>query len=263
MGDVNLEIKLNNIDERLIKVEENGGSGGGGDSYIESVSSDFKVVNKKLSLSDIIKTAITSISNKLNKPESANDGDALVYDSDSNEWLPKQIESENYINDVSNDFNVIDKLLSLKDDIKNKINSIGDISLLGTVDKTDIVSAINSLTVGGVNNGIYTEDEIIIGQWIDNKPIYRKTVIITTNSTNYTVNARTILSPDIDKLISRKGWCLVDNGNVCAMLPCYYGTGAFKDLWMSINTKEIHIYSGSQYTNSTVYAVLDYTKTTD
>lgn len=192
MGDVNLEIKLNNIDERLIKVEENGGSG---DSYIESVSSDFKVVNKKLSLADIIKTAITSISNKLNKPESANDGDALVYDSDSNEWLPKQIESENYINDVSNDFNVIDKLLSLKDDIKNKINSIGDISLLGTVDKTDIVSAINSLTVGGVNNGIYTGDEIIIGQWLG-KPLYRKILTVAGDISVKATTWTTIITDD-------------------------------------------------------------------
>ena len=59
MGDVNLEIKLNNIDERVIKIEESGGSGG--DGYITSVSNDFNVVNKKLSLSNDVTTKLSKI----------------------------------------------------------------------------------------------------------------------------------------------------------------------------------------------------------
>lgn len=57
MGDVNLEIKLSNLDERVIKIEESGG-GSGGDGYITSVSNDFNVVNKKLSLSNDITTKL-------------------------------------------------------------------------------------------------------------------------------------------------------------------------------------------------------------
>ena len=49
MGDVNLEIKLSNLDERVIKIEESGGSGG--DGYITSVSNDFKDI--KINASDI------------------------------------------------------------------------------------------------------------------------------------------------------------------------------------------------------------------
>ena len=60
MGDVNLEIKLNNIDERVIKIEESGG-GSGGDSYITSVSTDFNVVNKKLSLSNDVTTKLSKL----------------------------------------------------------------------------------------------------------------------------------------------------------------------------------------------------------
>ena len=56
MGDVNLEIKLNNLDDRVIKIEESGG--GGGDGYITSVSNDFNVVNKKLSLSTDVTTKL-------------------------------------------------------------------------------------------------------------------------------------------------------------------------------------------------------------
>ena len=59
MGDVNLEIKLNNIDERVIKIEESGGSGG--DGYITSVSNDFNVANKKLSLSNDVTTKLSKL----------------------------------------------------------------------------------------------------------------------------------------------------------------------------------------------------------
>ena len=59
MGDVNLEIKLNNLDERVIKIEESGGSGG--DGYITSVSNDFTVVNKKLSLSNDVTTKLSKL----------------------------------------------------------------------------------------------------------------------------------------------------------------------------------------------------------
>ena len=70
MGDVNLEIKLNNIDERVIKIEENGG-GSGGDGYITSVSNDFNVINKKLSLSNDVTTKLS----KLNSDGTLNSDD--------------------------------------------------------------------------------------------------------------------------------------------------------------------------------------------
>lgn len=60
MGDVNLEIKLSNLDERVIKIEESGG-GSGGDGYITSVSNDFNVVNKKLSLSNDITAKLSKL----------------------------------------------------------------------------------------------------------------------------------------------------------------------------------------------------------
>ena len=79
MGDVNLEIKLNNIDERVIKIEESGGSGG--DGYITSVSNDFNVLNKKLSLSNAVTTKLAKVDNKIDKPTSATEGQVLTYHS--------------------------------------------------------------------------------------------------------------------------------------------------------------------------------------
>ena len=123
MGDVNLEIKLSNLDERVIKIEESGGSGG--DGYITSVSNDFNVVNKKLSLSNDVTTKLSKLNSdgtldfsnvgskpttlsgygitdaytksntysktevdakKIDKPASATDGQVLTYNGTSNEW---------------------------------------------------------------------------------------------------------------------------------------------------------------------------------
>ena len=88
MGDVNLEIKLSNLDERVIKIEESGG-GSGGDGYITSVSNDFTVVNKKLSLSNDVTTKLSNVDNKIDKPVSATDGQVLTYNGTSNEWEAK------------------------------------------------------------------------------------------------------------------------------------------------------------------------------
>ena len=95
MGDVNLEIKLGNLDERVIKIEESGG-GSGGDGYITSVSNDFNVVNKKLSLSNDITTKLSKVdtqdnlsvelAKKIDKPASATNGQVLTYNGTSNEW---------------------------------------------------------------------------------------------------------------------------------------------------------------------------------
>ena len=87
MGDVNLEIKLSNLDERVIKIEESGGSGG--DGYITSVSNDFNVVNKKLSLSNDVTTKLSKVDDKIDKPSSATDGQVLTYNGTSNEWEAK------------------------------------------------------------------------------------------------------------------------------------------------------------------------------
>ena len=95
MGDVNLEIKLNNIDERVIKIEESGG-GSGGDGYITSVSNDFNVVNKKLSLSNDVTTKLSKLNSdgtidsdnvKLNQILGTVSGDTITFTDSTNTYI--------------------------------------------------------------------------------------------------------------------------------------------------------------------------------
>ena len=83
MGDVNLEIKLNNIDERVIKIEESGG-GSGGDGYITSVSNDFNVVNKKLSLSNDVTTKLSKVGEQI---LGAISGDTITFTDSTNTYI--------------------------------------------------------------------------------------------------------------------------------------------------------------------------------
>ena len=83
MGDVNLEIKLNNIDERVIKIEESGG-GSGGDGYITSVSNDFNVLNKKLSLSNDVTTKLSKVGEQI---LGAISGDTITFTDSTNTYI--------------------------------------------------------------------------------------------------------------------------------------------------------------------------------
>lgn len=78
-------------------------------------------------------------------------------------------------------------------EIKSVVNGndtlMGDLTNLTTTDKTSIVNAINELA----NKNVYSTTEVVVGKWVDNKPIYRKVIATGTMS----ANAEKIISMDI------------------------------------------------------------------
>ena len=137
MGDVNLEIKLNNLDERVVKIEESGG-GSGGDSYIASVSNDFNVVNKKLSLSndvtvklskvDIDENVSIALEKKIDKPVSAKNGQVLTYNGTSNKWeaqYSKGVITGRTRRDITSDLTNLTKAIA-EQDLEKYGYAIGD-----------------------------------------------------------------------------------------------------------------------------------------
>lgn len=66
----------------------------------------------------------------------------------------------------------------------NEVNgNVGDIANLTTINKSSIVSALNEADTKAVNLGTYSTDEIVIGKWIDDKPLYRR--VISTSNLNF------------------------------------------------------------------------------
>ena len=117
---------------------------------------------------------------------------------------------------------------------------------------------------GTNKNENYSLEEQVIGKWIDGKNIYRKTIKIdVNNNTNYTFDAKSILSTNIGSIINTYGYSVVDGGETYASFPCYYTERAHLSSYMDIPTGKIHISSGEQYKTATHYLTFEYTKTTD
>lgn len=103
---------------------------------------------------------------------------------------------------------------------------------------------------------VYSTDEIVIGKWINDKPIYRKvldlgsvTTIIGTSHFNHNIS-------NFDVLV---------NFNIKAY---FQSQNAWYNWWeayqaMTVDVTQIHIHTSAATTFSQVYITLEYTKTTD
>lgn len=108
---------------------------------------------------------------------------------------------------------------------------------------------------------IYSTDEIVIGKWINGKPIYRK-VIATGNLTNNSAKNIPHGIDNVEQITQVTGFV---NYNT-TVLPLPYNN-SFGNISYGIaihaTTSLITIYSYSDFSTSTGYIILEYTKTTD
>lgn len=107
---------------------------------------------------------------------------------------------------------------------------------------------------------IYSSNEIIIGKWIDNKPIYRKTIQATLpSSLNTWTTIYSNAISNFDNVISFRGWFKYDNGTFFN-LPMGEGQYFINLRLISDGSLEC-IRNG--WSNNIAYITLEYTKTTD
>lgn len=110
----------------------------------------------------------------------------------------------------------------------------------------------------------YSSEEQVIGTWIDGKPLYRKVINCTYQSTAGTA---------YDKAFST-------NITNMSQLVNAYGCAKFGDRWLPLNFinrniggwnsfhvtsngATIQVHNDGTYPTSTIYIILEYTKTTD
>ena len=105
-----------------------------------------------------------------------------------------------------------------------------------------------------IGDEIYSEEETIIGTWINGKPIYRRTFQGTT--------ADTILSQDtnFETLINQYGYFVIAGYQV--LFPCVHSNN---QLYFRINetTHQLLLYAVGGYVNMPYAATVEYTKTID
>ena len=127
-------------------------------------------------------------------------------------------------------------------------------------DYDEIVGGL--LQVGGKRiDNIYSGSEIKIGEWIDGKPVYEKTLTKTTTSGNNQI-AKNDISSNLNKLISVQGITLQPSGNY-SNLYYYNSTSDMSFAYYSYSGSNITIKCGSNYGFGTTYVTIKYTKTTD
>ena len=279
MGDVNLEIKLSNLDERVIKIEESGG-GSGGDGYITSVSNDFNVVNKKLSLSNDVTTKLSKVdttdnlsvelAKKIDKPASATEGQVLTYK--NNEWVaddakggidePTELEKGIIGGDAwTAKSYTAGSTVIYNNKVYSCIADCGESNLPTdtTYWKETSLSALET-SLSALNSKLnYSTNEQIIGAWTNGKPLYRKIINATTPSVNSWIKIYA-LENNID-VVAIKGY-VVNNATNRRFLP--YSEGAYYVSLAQSKGNGNGIYClQNGWANKELFLIFEYIKTTD
>lgn len=140
--------------------------------------------------------------------------------------------------------------------LNKKINA-SDVAIKSSNNKAKTLDAF-------LNNGygnIYSTNEIVIGRWKDNKPIYRKTIdcgALPNNCGN--IIPHNILN--IDNIVKIYGWSKRQTDNVFLPLPHNAYNNTSVSLYASKDGITIVTYT-DRASFSETYVTLEYTKTTD
>lgn len=128
--------------------------------------------------------------------------------------------------------------------------------------KTTDVAGSGKYNTLGVPNVHYTTDEQVIGTWLTGKPLYKKTLQVTLDSTDFVVD---LSSLNIMQITSMQGYMNVSDNTWVLHYPYYdsdryYSVGEYNN-----TTKEFHIASSSNMVSQYPYVTfsIEYTKTTD
>ena len=133
-----------------------------------------------------------------------------------------------------------------------------------SIDKKEIVAnGINMQLYDGTH---YSEDELLIGQWIDGKPLYRKVIIIPSFTVTTTFNTILLENMDyVDTMLPIKG--IFIEGGIKRTIPYaqLFGTiGVYCNVQFQNNNLELMVCrSSGSGTCTDCKIIVEYTKTTD
>ena len=107
----------------------------------------------------------------------------------------------------------------------------------------------------------YSTNEIVVGKWIDGKPIYRKVLNLTSPSVlNTNVNIANLTSLNIENLIKLEGFLIGGDGrylNINTPEPDYTITTTFINDTIEMKIEAVN------WQQKNCVIIIEYTKTTD
>lgn len=155
-------------------------------------------------------------------------------------------------------------LNKIENGIAENYTAIGTLSNLNTTNKSSLVSAINEINSNDIAKGTYSTNETIIGEWMNNKPLYRK-VLSTVGLTGSTKKSIAYNIENLDKIWIENGFA--ENTVRIVTLPMVGYDGDLSqevDVWVEKQENAVKLYSnGGWGADWSFYIILNYTKTTD
>ena len=153
----------------------------------------------------------------------------------------------------ASDLNEIKEVVNENDDI------VGDLVQLNTTNKDNLVGAINEVLSNDTTKGTYSTDEIIVGKWINNKPIYRK--VINTGQINLSTTV-------VEKDSNISNVDIIKDINLMLMFQSgtqviWYKNWNISELSFDKSTQKIVIIGTKSASFINSFVVIEYTKTTD
>lgn len=144
------------------------------------------------------------------------------------------------------------------DNIENGTQSIAYDNTNSDLKSTNLKSAIDELA----NRNVYSTEEIVVGTWIDKKPIYRK-VIEFTFGTSISATGQIIANvSNIDNIITTKGY-FRDKAKYGYPIPVSTDDNNM-GIYYNPSSENFYAYHSNSYANNGIcHAILEYTKTTD
>lgn len=129
---------------------------------------------------------------------------------------------------------------------------------------------MNTYNTNYMQPSMYSEEERVVGCWIDGKPLYEKTIVSVTPNEKDAVKNIIALDESIENVISLDGYMLYTSSGHTYNIPLtvpravkisesYY----YSSTWTNINTHTILMCVCEQYINLPVYITIQYTKVTD
>nr|DAS65368.1 MAG TPA: hypothetical protein [Bacteriophage sp.] len=143
---------------------------------------------------------------------------------------------------------------NIKAKLSNKEDSSNKVTLIDSTSTNNQYPSAKAVKEYVDKKQTYSTDEIVVGTWIDGKPIYRKVVDIgdlPNNTSKYIDHNINIETP-----IKCSGICYNSAASMVFTLPmCNI------HIWLDIN--QICVLTTVDRTNTTAKAIIEYTKTTD
>ena len=116
--------------------------------------------------------------------------------------------------------------------------------------------------LGNLGTEKYSTDEIVIGEWIDGKPIYRKVIDFgALPNTNLKYVAHNI--NNIEIFTKAYGITHRDSDKINMPLPYVNNSAIANGISIYTDNTKIYIKTGADLSNVTAHVILEYTKTTD